>query len=93
MASSTLTSKGQVTIPREIREVLGLKEGDRVVFRLDDHGKVFVVPEASSPLGRLAGRLSHLARKQPVTVEEMNAAVRRRARKSFHSDDELHDRP
>ena len=33
MASSTLTSKGQITIPREVRDHLGLREGDRVVFQ------------------------------------------------------------
>jgi AbrB family looped-hinge helix DNA binding protein len=32
MAGSTLTQKGQVTIPKEIRDSLGIKEGDRVFF-------------------------------------------------------------
>jgi len=77
MSASTLTSKGQVTIPKEVRERLGLKEGDRLVFRFDDQGNLLVQPEARSPLGRLPGLLHHLAGKRPVTVEEMNEAVRR----------------
>lgn len=79
MPSSTLTSKGQVTIPREIRELLKVKEGDRLVFRLDDRGNVIVQPEAEAPLGRLPGLLRHLAGERPVSVQEMNEAVRRRA--------------
>lgn len=83
MSASTLTSKGQVTIPKEVRERLGLKEGDRLVFRFDDQGNVLVRPEAQSPLGRLTGLLHHLAREQPVTVEEMNEAVKWRAAERF----------
>lgn len=83
MSASTLTSKGQVTIPKEVRERLGLKEGDRLVFRFDDEGNLLVRPEARSPLGRLPGLLHHLARERPVTVEEMNEAVNRRAAKRF----------
>lgn len=80
MASSTLTSKGQVTVPKEIRELLGLREGDRLVFRLDEHGNVLLRPETQGPLGRLPGLLRHLAGERAVSVEEMDEAVRRRAR-------------
>lgn len=83
MSASTLTSKGQVTIPKEVRERLGLKEGDRLVFRFDDQGNLLVRPEARSPLGRLPGLLHHLAGERPVTVEEMNEAVKRRAAERF----------
>lgn len=83
MSASTLTSKGQVTIPKEVRERLGLKEGDRLVFRFDDRGNLLVQPEARSPLGRLPGLLHHLAGERPITVEEMNEAVRRRAAERF----------
>ena len=83
MPSSTLTSKGQVTIPKEVRERLGLKEGDRLVFRFDEQGNLLVRPEARSPLGRLPGLLHHLAGERPVTVEEMNEAVKWRAAKKL----------
>ena len=83
MSASTLTSKGQVTIPKEVRERLGLKEGDRLVFRFDEQGNLLVRPEAQSPLGRLPGLLHHLAGERPVTVEEMNEAVKRRAAKKL----------
>jgi antitoxin PrlF len=35
-ASATITSKGQVTVPKKVRDELGLREGDRVLFRVVD---------------------------------------------------------
>ena len=73
MVSSTLTSKGRITIPREVRDRLGLRKGDRVVFQFDEHGNLLLRQETQSPLGRLPGLLKHLAKDRPVTVEEMKA--------------------
>ena len=36
---ATLTSKGQITIPKSVRDALGLKEGDRVLFRVPKGGR------------------------------------------------------
>lgn len=41
---SSLTSKCQVTIPREIRDALGLKAGDRVTFELTEGGQALILP-------------------------------------------------
>ncbi len=83
MSASTLTSKGQITIPKEVRDRLGLKEGDRLVFRFDDQGNLLARPEARSPLGRLSGLLHHLARERPVTIEEMNEGIKQQAVERF----------
>jgi len=85
MASSTLTSKGRITIPREVRDRLGLKEGDRVVFQFDEQGNLLLLlrQAAQSPLGRLHGLLKHLAKDRPVTIEEMKAAVKESAAEKF----------
>jgi antitoxin PrlF len=82
MSASTLNSRGQVTIPKKVRERLGLKKGDRLIFRFDDLGNLLVRPEARSPLGRLPGLLHHLAGERPITVEEMNGAVKQRAQRA-----------
>ena len=42
MATATVTSKGQITLPKEVREHLGLKRGDRVDFSIDPQGDIHV---------------------------------------------------
>lgn len=80
MAKTTLTSKGQVTIPKSIRDRLGLDAGDRLDFRIDAEGRIVVERDTREALGRIPGLLQHLARDEPVTIEEMDEAIRRRAR-------------
>lgn len=81
MPTSTITSKGQITIPKEIRDRLNLREGDRVLWKLEEDGRLSLRAEAGSgPLGRLPGLLSHLAPARPVTLEEMKEGVRQRMR-------------
>lgn len=81
MPKSTLTSKGQVTIPKPIRERLGLKAGDLLEFRCNADGQVTLMPVGESAVDRVSGLLRELAPERPVTVEEMNRAIRRRARR------------
>ncbi len=75
MPISTLTSKGQVTIPKEIRSRMGLKTGDRLDFRIDDRGRITVQPTHDPGFRRLRGMLHRYAKDRPVTVEEMNDGV------------------
>jgi antitoxin PrlF len=79
MASSTITSKGQTTIPKSIRDRLGLKAGDRIEFLIEDGNRVVIIP-ATLPLAELAGCLP--APKRPVTLEEMDRAIRSRGGRS-----------
>lgn len=79
MSTSTLTAKGQVTIPKEIRQRLGLEAGARLRVEVDPRGAIVVQPDKPrrSKAGRsqVPGLLRHLARKQPVSIEEMDEAV------------------
>jgi AbrB family looped-hinge helix DNA binding protein len=74
MPASTLTSKGQLTLPKAIRDRLGLHEGDRAEFRVTADGRV-VVEAATVDLRDLRGVLKN--RGKQVSVEEMEEAVRR----------------
>ena len=74
MSASTLTSKGQTTIPKDVRKRLNLRPGDRLEFVIDEDGRVLVLP-ASIDASELAGMLKSPAR--PVSVEDMNRAIRR----------------
>ena len=73
MASATVTSKGQVTIPVDVRNQLGLAAGDRIEFILNDEtGRYEVVP-ATRSVTALKGIIREPAK--PVSVEDMSAAI------------------
>jgi antitoxin PrlF len=48
--AATITSKGQVTIPKHIRDALGLRPGSAVDFAVDDQGQVVLVPAKRAAL-------------------------------------------
>jgi len=75
MPTATVTSKGQVTIPKAIRDVLHIDAGDQVDFVLTDHGDV-VVRGVSTDVRSLRG-LFKRSRRRPVTIEEMDEAILR----------------
>ena len=70
--SSTISSKGQVTVPIEVRHRLGLKQGDRVEFVFED-GKTVLRPSrpATNPFTAYIGALPAFS-----SLEEINAWVR-----------------
>ena len=72
MPESTVTSRGQTTLPRDVRAALGLKAGDRVRYLILDGGEVRLV--RSQPLAGLAGLLQDRVARV-VSLEEMEAAV------------------
>ena len=74
MTAATLTSKGQITIPIEVRQRMGLSAGDRVEF-VELDGGTFAIRPAIDDVRTLKGLLRKPARK--VSVADMNAAVRR----------------
>jgi antitoxin PrlF len=80
MPSATITSKGQITVPVQVRNAMGLEAGDRIEFvELEKH-KFAIVP-ATRSIRELEGRYYDKQRK-PVTIEDMNAAIAREASKS-----------
>jgi AbrB family looped-hinge helix DNA binding protein len=75
MPTATVTSKGQITIPKEIRAALELEDGDRVAFRLREDGVVEMEPETVD-VRSLAGVVK--SRVRGVSVEDMERAIRER---------------
>lgn len=67
--ATTLTSKGQVTIPSEIRERMKLKPGDKITFALLSDGTLVVRPKVRG-ISELAGLL-HKPGMQAVPLEDM----------------------
>lgn len=78
MASATMTSKGQITIPSAIRTALGLDTGSRVEFIENGKGQYAIVP-ATSPVTALKGILEKP--KKLVTIADMNDAIEKAAGK------------
>ncbi len=72
MPAATITSKGQITIPKAIRSALRLSAGDRVAFRLRDDGIVELAPETVD-LMSLRGILK--PRVRGITLEDMESAI------------------
>lgn len=73
MPATTLTSKGQVTIPKPIREQLRLHTGQRLDFQLDSDGRLIVKPRARD-IRELKGILRS-GRRRAVSIAEMHDAV------------------
>ena len=69
---SAITFKGQATIPKAIREHLGLKPGDRLKFFMHPDGTVVLLPKL--PASALRGMVKSRRRKT-VTTEKMAEAV------------------
>ncbi len=67
MAVGTITSKGQTTIPKSVRDRLALKAGDRLEFVVQDDGAVLMVP-ATVSLDELEGMLPR--RQARIAVEQ-----------------------
>jgi len=77
MPSATLTSKGQTTIPKEVRRLLNLHPGDRIEFFMQEDGGV-VIKSASLNIKDLKGILLSKC-STPISIDEMNKAIRKRA--------------
>ncbi len=74
MPAAVITSKGQVTIPKEVRDALGVEAGDRLEFVEEEKG-VYRVIAATKDVSHLKGLIAKPAK--PVSIEDMNRAVRR----------------
>lgn len=80
MAAATITSKGQITIPVRVRAALGVEPGDRLEFVELQKGQ-FAIVAATRSLKELKGMFRG-RRSKPVSIEEMNSAIARRASES-----------
>lgn len=80
MPTATITSKGQITIPKTVREQLQVDTGDRVLFLVREDGVVELRPETVHVLD-LVGILEPKDGRH-LSVEQMNAVIERAAAKT-----------
>ena len=77
MITGTVSSKGQVTIPKKIREFLRVGASDKIVFIPLEDGKVLITTKPV-PVSELFGMLSYKKKEKPVSVDDMKDAVRKK---------------
>ena len=70
--TSTVTTKGQVTIPVEARRKLGIGPGTRLEFVVTDEGTLLVIPRSGS-VRDLKGMVARP--RKPLTIEDMQQAI------------------
>ena len=73
---ATITSKGQVTLPKPIRDKLRLRPGDKIDFMLEEDGCLRVTPVTAS-VTQLKGMVPKPG--SPVSLEAMDEAIARAA--------------
>ena len=72
MTTATITSKGQLTLPKAVRDALDLHPGDRVNFVRMEDGNYAVLP-ATQPVMALKGIIAKPA--APVSLDDMDRAI------------------
>jgi len=81
MALAKITSKGQVTIPKAVRESLKVYAGDKIEFVITEEGQALIRP-VTKKVDDVYGRLYKPDRK-PISIEKMKAGVRQKMKAGF----------
>ena len=81
MALATITSKGQITIPKAIREKLMLATGDKLEFVVTNDREALIRP-VSKTVDEVFGML-HKPGMKGVTIEDMDEAIARKLKADF----------
>ena len=74
MSIAALTSKGQITIPKAVRDRLGLRKGDRIEFRVSKNRTAILVPRTTRTED-VFGILSSYAKGKKISVEDMDRGI------------------
>ncbi len=81
MPLATLTTKGQVTIPKEVRESLHLHSGDKIEFFVKENGEAVIRPICRK-VDDVYCKLKNI-KKKTISVEEMDQAIKTRLKNKF----------
>ena len=81
MALATLTTKGQVTLPKQVREALNLHQGDKIEIIVTDDNEAVIRP-VSNKVDDVFCKL-HKPGREAVSIEQMNDIVRQRMKDHF----------
>jgi AbrB family looped-hinge helix DNA binding protein len=79
---STVTTKGQETIPKDIRESMAIDAGDKIEFIINAQNDVVIKPITKKAID-VFGQLSQYNKDKPLSIEEMNEAITTQCKKEF----------
>ena len=82
MSLSTLTSKGQITIPKSLRESMSIDTGDKIEFIINENNEVVIKPITKKAID-VFGQLSKYKKDKPISIEKMNEAIAKQFKKDF----------
>lgn len=82
MPLSSLTSKGQITIPKALRESMSIDAGDKIEFIVNEQNEVVIKP-ITKKATEVFGLLSKYKKDKAVSIEEMNQAIAKKFKKDF----------
>jgi AbrB family looped-hinge helix DNA binding protein len=83
MSVATLTSKGQLTLPKDVRTKLHLEAGEKIAFRVDEATGSAVMFPMNKTVDEVFGILKNPGPTKPKSVESMDNAVRERFQKKY----------
>ena len=78
MITATITSKGQITLPKAVRDTLRLRSGDKIAFVINEQEEAVMKPVTKS-VDQVFGLLHNKGQKA-VSVEEMDQAIKLKMR-------------
>jgi AbrB family looped-hinge helix DNA binding protein len=84
-----VTSKGQVTLPKQLRTKLAIRSGDKLEFEMDKPDRISVHKKRAPGSSAGCGKRFLRRKRKTVTIEEMDAGIRQaisKKYKSFHSE-------
>ncbi len=74
MINSTISSKGQITIPKKIRDLLKVETSDKIFFIPQEDGKAILTCK-HNPASLLFGMLKHRKPAEPISIEKMDSTI------------------
>ena len=82
MEIAKITSKGQITVPKKIRELMAVESGDQLAFEVDSEGAVRITPIRAETIP-LRGFLADIAGTRRLEEREIRLAIRQRAARKY----------
>ena len=80
-----VTSKGQVTLPKQLRTKLAIRSGDRLEFEMDKPDRISVRKKRAPGSSAGCGRRFIRGKRKAVTGEDMDAGIRKAIRQKYES--------